>query len=791
MPWPVHPTGFFGASGDNDTYRIERSLRFNSADSAYLNRTPNAGSGRQKFTISFWTKKTKIGNNAAFVESYFNGSNFFLFGVTGADDRVILYDYQGGTDYGYVYSPAYRDVSAWYHFMAVVDTTNATANQRFRLYVNGEEVTAKQSDYGDPPQNHLTDFFNTGFTHSIGRRLDAGTYYDGLMTEFYIIDGQALTPSSFGETDAITGRWKAKAYSGGSYGTNGFYLNFSDNSSLTTTSNVGIGKDFSGNGNYWATNGLSVTAGTGNDSLVDSPTNYGTDTGVGGEVRGNYCTLNPLSTTSGSFVQGNLRYTGPSDWRRANGTMAVSSGKWYYEVTLGNAPFSPRNSSSYYNAFGFGVATSFNSSTGPGSITDGVILGDSGYYKNFSGSNTDGGTAFSSGDILSIAVDLDGNTYTFRRNNTQIATGTIGGTAGRELVPIIISYDGSFGVMDVNFGQRPFAYGAPFGFMPLCTTLLPKPTIQKPSKHFDVVTYTGTGSALTPTSSLGFSPDLVWIKGRSGATDHALYDTVRGVEKRLESNNTDAEVTSDGGVTAFNSNGFTLGTLAQVNTSSATYVAWAWDEAPIAGMDIVSYTGNGANRTIAHNLGVAPKFVIVKRRDTGSSPWMIWHNNLTSGTYYLSFSTAAQASGPTRFTASPTSSVINVGTDGDLNASGGTYIAYLFAEVEGFSKFGSYTGNGATGGPFVWCGFRPSVVIAKSTGGTGNWTILDYQREGYNVDNDPLFPNLSNAEGTTDLADFLSNGFKIRTTDASFNTSGSGYIFSAWSESPFKYARAR
>ncbi len=273
---------------------------------------------------------------------------------------------------------------------------------------------------------------------------------------------------------------------------------------LSNTTSTTLGKDSSGNGNNWTPNGFSVTSGVGNDSLVDTPTSYGTDTGAGGEVRGNYCTLNPLSTTAGTYSQGNLRYVGAAAYRRSNATISLSTGKWYWEVTLGNAPFSPRGVGSQYNAFGFGLSTVFNSTTNPNAVTDAVVLADNGYYKNFSGSWTDGGTAFSSGDTLSIAVDLDANSFTFYRNNTQVTTGTIGGTAGRELVPIIISYDGTYGVMDCNFGQRPFAYTAPSGFKALCTQNLPTPTIGATSTtqandYFNPVLYTGTGSSLSVT----------------------------------------------------------------------------------------------------------------------------------------------------------------------------------------------------------------------------------------------------------------------------------------------------
>ena len=312
----------------------------------------------------------------------------------------------------------------------------------------------------------------------------------------------------------------------------------------------------------------------------------------------------------------------------------------------------------------------------------------------------------------------------------------------------------------------------------------------------DAVTYTGTGASQS-ISSLGFSPDLVWIKGRSGATDHAIYDTTRGVQQDLGSNLTTDETTEAQGLTAFGANGFTIGTLAKINTSTATYVGWAWDESAINGLDIVSYTGNGTARTISHNLGVAPKMIIVKARTTASTDqgWPVYHASNTAAPetdYLLLSSDAATADLDTVWNdTAPTASVFSVGTGALVNTNNDTYIAYLFSEVEGFSKFGSYTGNGSSDGPFVWCGFRPALVISKNTGGTGNWTILDNQREGYNVDNDPLFPNLSNAEGTTDLFDFLSNGFKTRSTDSSVNTSGTNYIFAAFAEAPFKYARAR
>jgi len=319
--------------------------------------------------------------------------------------------------------------------------------------------------------------------------------------------------------------------------------------------------------------------------------------------------------------------------------------------------------------------------------------------------------------------------------------------------------------------------------------------------------YTGTGSSLGVTG-VGFQPDWTWIKGRSGATDHGLYDAVRGVQKQLESNQTGAETTETTGLTAFGSDGFTVGALAQLNTSSATYVAWNWkangagssntdgtisstvSANTTSGFSIATYTGNGSSsQTVGHGLGVALGMVIIKTK-SNSDNWRVWHTSLTSGQTLTLNSTAGQAAAGF-WPSSPSTSVVYLGTDTSVNSNTWTYVMYAFAPVAGYSAFGSYVGNGSTDGPFVYTNHRPAFVLIKRTDTTSNWTILDFQREGYNVDNDPLFPNLSNAEGTTDLADLLSNGFKLRSTDASVNASGGTYIYMSLASNPFKYSLAR
>jgi len=798
-----------------EDYQISRSLRFNSADSAYLNRTPATATNRRTWTWSGWVKRSSLGaRQGIFVTTNSGATDFFVIEFDAADKLNI----QGRLTADSIASivlptiAVYRDTSAWYHLVVVLDTTQATNTNRVKAYINGTQVVfdATAPNFAYPSQN--TEYrVNTTNSHTIGQFDTLNILYlNGYMTEINLIDGQALTPSSFGYYNFNTGVWSPTRYVG-VYGTNGFYLNFSDNSNTTAAT---LGADYSGNGNNWTPNNFSVSAGVGNDSLVDVPTNWGVDTGVGGTVRGNYCTLNPLSTTSGTYTQGNLRYVGPNtgSYVRSNGTLALTTGKWYWEVTLANAPFSPRDGSSAYNAFGFGVSTTFNSTTSLNSITDAVILQDSGFYKNFSGSVTDGGTAFSSGDVLAVAVDLDANTFTFYRNNTQIVTGTIGGTAGRELVPIIISYSSAYGVMDCNFGQRPFAYTAPSGFKALNTQNLPTPTIgatpaTQAGKFFNPVLYTGSGSSLSVTG-VGFQPDWTWIKLRSAVADHALYDVVRGVQKQLESNNTSAETTETNGLTAFGSDGFTVGTLGQVNGSGSTYVAWNWkangagvtntagtitstvSANTTSGFSVVTFTGNSiAGATIGHGLGVAPAMVIMKNR-VGTDGWQVYHRSLPSAAYriQLQSTAAADIENTVWNSTAPTSTIFSVGT----NVGNDNQVAYCFAEVPGYSRFGSYTGNGSADGPFVFTGMRPAFVMLKNTTTAGNaWHMIDTARGTYNVYGPSLDANFSGAEITYTICDLLSNGLKLRDTNQAWNKSGDVYIFMAFASNPFKFALAR
>lgn len=333
-------------------------------------------------------------------------------------------------------------------------------------------------------------------------------------------------------------------------------------------------------------------------------------------------------------------------------------------------------------------------------------------------------------------------------------------------------------------------------------------TIVKGSNYMQAVLYTGTGATQT-ISGLDFQPDFVWIKSRSAATDHKLTDAVRGVTKALVSNSTAAETTDTTGITAFTSTGFTLGASSTYNNSGATYVAWCWKAGgaavtntagtitsqvsanPSAGFSVVTYTGTGANATVGHGLGVAPKLIIVKARNQAFN-WSVY-SALLGNQQFVRLNTAdsVQASALIWNATTPTSSVFSLGAAAGVNGPGDTHVAYCWSEIDGFSKFGSYIGNGSADGPFVYTGFKPKFVLIKSSTSAFNWMLIDGARNTYNLSGSRLIPNLSDAEANDNGLDILSNGFKLRSIDGSTNVSGGTMVYAAYAENPFKNSLAR
>ncbi len=487
---------------------------------------------------------------------------------------------------------------------------------------------------------------------------------------------------------------------------------------------MGACLDYSGNGNNWIPNGFLVSAGAGNDSLVDSPTSYGTDTGVGGTVRGNYCTMNPLRIGPDlTLSNGNLDITtGATSSKIVSSTIGMTTGKWYWEATLtasGEILIGVEDGTAVLAQYAGSNANTWAYDSANGQI-----------YNNGSGSVY--GASLTTGDVLGIAVDADAKKIWFAKNGTWQNSGSpTGGTNAAFTTlpaltfPVFSPYNAGSGC-SANFGQRPFAYTAPSGFKALCTQNLPTPTIgattaTQAGKFFNPVLYTGTG-ATNSITGVGFQPDWVWIKARSVGYSHRLADSVRGAGKELFSNETVAEATNsaNGYVSSFNSDGFSLTSGVGVNGSGTTFVAWNWkangagstntagsitstvSANTTSGFSIVTYTGTGANATVGHGLGVAPSMILIKSRSSVTN-WNSYHIAVGASATIILNTTSGAVSGSTFFNSTaPTSTVFSLGSDGSTNPSGAQQVAYCFAPIAGYSAFGSYTGNGSADGPFIF-----------------------------------------------------------------------------------------
>ena len=789
-------TGFY-------PYSIGQSLRFNDGDSAYLTRTPST-SNQRTWTWSAWIKRGNISTAQYLFFAYGANSNagFFRIEFNSTDTLRV----RGWSTTYLETSALFRDVSAWYNIVLVSDTTqsqtSATASDsRIRLYVNGEQVTSFSSS-SMPSQN--TDLpVNNNIVHNLSSSTgySAGSYFDGYMAEVNLIDGTALTAASFGET--VDGIWVPKSSSGLTFGTNGFYLPFDDSSA--------IGDDESSNTNDFTVVNLVAT-----DVVPDSPAN-------------NFAVLNPLDNynTGATLSEGNLKWTiGVADGA-SRSTFVMTAGKWYVEflsnndyigVVSGNADITTVN----------GTQTVFYAQDGT---------------KRVNSSGSAYGASWSDGDIIGIALDLDSGTQTvtfYKNNAAQPALNltdvgnegysvSCASGAGSKNATANFGQDSSFagaetaqGNADGN-GVGDFYYSPPSGFLALCSQNLPDAEIIVGSEHFNTVLYSGNNGSQS-VSGVSFSPDFVWLKRRNDANGHKLYDSVRGAGINLNISTGAEAGSANGYFTAFDSDGFSLaGGDNAHNTSGGTYVAWNWlagtafsndasatsvgsiDSAGQvnikAGFSIIGYTGNATDgATVAHGLSQKIEALIVKRRENAAH-WQVVtkdlaadHVLLLSGTNaatdYNNFSgggidTLASAT----FALEEGSSNVN-----NVNADGETYIAYCFHSVEGYSKVGSYVGNGNANGTYVHTGFRPAWFMVKRTDTTNNWVIYDNKRSPINNVHTQLFADLSNADASAGSAlgmDFLSTGLKMRGSGNSYNASGGTYIYLAFAESPFKFANAR
>ena len=791
-------TGFY-------SHTIDQSLRCNGSNE-YLTRTPSSSGNRRTWTFSAWVKLGVDGVRFPLIEAYSNGTNFTMFNVH-TDGRILFYTITSAIDYGGLTTQKLRDPSAWYHIVFRFDTTQSTAADRMRLYVNGEQQeTNPWTSYGQIPQNY-DNFINHTVPNHIIKNTNSSQYGQGYIAEVHHIDGTSYAPETFAER--IDGVWVPKDVSGSglSYGTNGFHLDFADSSDIGNNANTTDG-----------TNDFTVNNFTASDVVLDSPTN-------------NFTTFSPIDAyNAGSQLSNaNLTYTGAgaNDGHGATQTFDIANDKFYWEVYIaatnswigiisedfslaqksfnvysgsGMYAINPANgyktqdpyasSSSFITAASAGDVIGF--ACGDGKITiyyNGVSKGDmftslTGRYKPFIMSATSAASTFNFGQD-----------HTFNGNKTS----------------------GSDSASDAN-GIGVFYDTPPTGFLALCTSNMSDPTIgpgqtSQADDHFDTVLFSGTGANQTVTG-FNFQPDFVWNKTRNQSRHHTLNDSVRGGGP-LKSSNADGEGAST--ISAYNSDGYdwTYNSSNVWYDSSATVVSWAWKAGGSAssnfngsitssvsanqdaGFSIVSWTGTGSAGTIGHGLSSAPEHIIVKNRD--STAGRIWLNYVKAAasdaeTDYLTLSGtgAAVDNADVWNDTAPTSTVFSVGSNASANESADEMIAYCFHSVEGYSKFGSYTGNGNADGTFVYTGFRPAWIMQKKSSSSGNdWTIYDTARDTFNPAEDLLRPNLANAESDTTSFDILSNGFKIRSSAGTFNASGATFIYLAFAEAPFKFANAR
>ena len=759
---------------------IERSLRFDKANSGHLSKTFSSAGNRKVWTWSAWIRRAgNYGSSNTMFHAYDGSSSNRAQISFDTGNRLIVHQGGGGGSKGQTRTDRrFRD-SNWYHIVCAVNFADSTAADRVKMYVNGELQT-KTIQVAFTDENGL---INSNLEHEIGGLDSTSNNFDGYMAEINFIDGQNLDPSYFGYTDFQTGKWRPKRYEG-TYGQNGFHLEFKDNSAATTTT---IGKDTSGNQHNFAPDNIAVSGWENNDSFIDTPTN----TFPIISLNTIYRVYNSSSDVYNGGMKYNCHYDNQGSVRAA--LTIPTSGKWYWEVRLltsnSNATFGicPSNYSMDENPLSSSVVF-------PGAISYAAY---SQYFRN--GTNTGGVGGWGTSDTVALALDMDEKKITFYKNNSaQITLALLSGYENIPYFPMLTGgTNGGTVNLGINFGaNESWTYTPPAGFKSLCTRNLPttSPSVYNPKKHFDTVIYTGDGATGRSVTGLQFQPDFVWIKSRASG-HHGIYDSIRGVQKRVIADENGAE--SDVPIGSFDHNGFSFASEMYYNANSVNYVAWFWKAGGTAvsnsdgtitssvsvnqeaGFSIINYTGTGADATVGHGLGKVPAMVMVKNRSR-SVEWIVKHHKLSTGKImYLDLNDGEDtASGSNNgiigdldnastFSLSRTS---NSGNYNNVNYSGENFVAYCWTEIPGYSKFGLYKGNNNSNGSFVHTGFKVGWLMIKKSSGSGDWYILDNKRSPSNEVLKSVKAS-TNAAETTDanFVDFLSNGFKMRTSGSAVN----------------------
>lgn len=797
---------FVSNSGGGRGYQIKKSLRFRAASSANLSRTFASLTDTTRWTFSGWVKRGSLGtargiftggvvaDAAQFAGIWFNPSDQLVVGSGTVDWRRT--------------NRLFRDPAAWYHIVVVFDSNLADSTQRVLVWVNGELQTYAFVSDPSPAQSSG---INRSVAHSIGyQSVSVGlSHHDGYLAEINFLGSvSGKTASDFGRIDPVTGVWIAKKYTG-TYGTNGFYLDFKDGTSLTT-----LGYDKSGNGNHWTATNISLTAGVTYDWMDDTPTN-------------NFAVLNPLSnstTGAGVLASANLQQVSNSTTSNIRiATIPVTSGLVYAEALLNS------DNAQQYGYFGL-VREPFEGQalSDPGAATDGYAVGVTPTFANYITKKAGVVTQFSTRATGAVTARI-----AFNANTGNLWLG-IGGTwfgGGDPAAGTSPTYSGVtvgtwyFAVScgnvagtqsaHVNFGQRPFAYTPPSGFKALCTKNLPAPTIKKPWEHHNSYVLTKIGNTnFTLDWDASTYDTLFWIKRRDAAGDWYQVDGLRGYDKILKITAGGSAETTDANVIGVSGKTCTL----KSTLPDGQYIVYAWKAGlsasrqtntdgtitstvsrnVIAGFSIVTYNGTLAVGTIGHGLGIVPRLIDVKQRN-GAGQWANLHQSSNGGDgghlgyQFLNTNASFVTDGSFWNSTKPTSSVFSVSNSAHTNPSGGTMVAYCWAEISGYSQFRRFIGNGAVDGTFAYNDLLPLDFYYKRADSAGNHQITDTKRDIANPQESDLILNSTTAEGggSATAIDLLSNGVKLRNNNADRNANGGAYIYRAFATAPFKYGNAR
>ena len=780
---PVFGSQNFG-SGGVSAYTVDNSCMFDYASGSYLSRTPGLAGNRKTWTMSVWLKMTRLASSTG-GGIYFWDAGTTQFGWSDSNDNLYLI---AGSTLKRTTGVA-RDTTGWFHICIVADTPQSTASERFKVYINGAIPTLTTDTA--PAQDFEFEVNNT-VAQNIGA--EGSNYWDGYMAEFHLIDGTAKAVGDFGETND-EGVWVPKKYTGGGYGTCGFHLDFADSADL--------GDDNSGQGNDFSLTNIAAA-----HQSSDSPTN-------------NHCILNVLDpiTSSVELTEGakQVKFTG-GDQDSVLGTIFQSKGKWYWEMK-------------YVTAGGGGnwgiTRKDFNVSSDFGS-TAGSYAFRSGGDKINSNSAAGYGSAWSADDIIQCAWDADNGKVFFGINNTWQASGdpAAGSNPAYSSIGTTVVDGGGLGpgassegntVYLFRFTEAECSYDPPTGFKHLNTANIAEPAITDPSAYFQAAIYSGNSSTQTITfdGNSDMQPDFIWGKSRSNSDAHVIQEAATGTGTATFISRTNSDAVTDA-VTAFNSDGFALGDGSEladgtINTSGRTYVSLNWkangsgasnttgtinttktSASATAGVSINTYTGNGTDQaTYGHGLGVTPTFSwtfsLTSADHRTSSTWVAGD---TAFSKQVGIDAVGDAFGDSDAglgkVEGGSSTVITLGQDPGVNGNTVTYMSLVFAEVEGFSKFGSFEGNQNANGPFLYCGFQPEFVLIKANRGGEPWTMFDRKRSTFNPADDYLMPSNSDAEASSSSIsiDFLCTGCKVRRTDSRVNRSGHDIIFAAFAKHP-------